>query len=129
MGFHVVRPNDLAWEERDRQPEEAPRWHAPVTGPLDLGKSRARMWRYSAGAKGRRHKDPEQEEVFVVVEGAMTAYLGDPPERVDLPAGSVLAVHPGTAIQLRNESDGDARLFIYGAPPEDGDVEFLPDAE
>jgi quercetin dioxygenase-like cupin family protein len=129
MGFHVVRPNDLAWEERDRQPEEAPRWHAPVTGPLELGRSRARMWRYSAGAKGRRHKDPAQEEVFVVVEGAMTAYLGDPPERVDLPAGSVLAVHPGTVIQLRNESDGDARLFIYGAPPEDGDVEFLPDAE
>jgi quercetin dioxygenase-like cupin family protein len=129
MGFHVVRPNDLAWTERDRQPEEAPRWHAPVTGPLELGRSRARMWRYSAGAKGRRHKDPAQEEVFVVIEGAMTAYLGDPPERVDLPPGSVLAVHPGTAIQLRNESDGDARLFIYGAPPEDGDVEFLPDAE
>jgi quercetin dioxygenase-like cupin family protein len=129
MGFHVVRPNDLAWTERDRQPEEAPRWHAPVTGPLELGRSRARMWRYSAGAKGRRHKDPAQEEVFVVIEGAMTAYLGDPPERVDLPPGSVLAVHPGTAIQLRNESDGDARLFIYGAPPEHGDAEFLPDVD
>ena len=129
MGFHVVRPDELAWEERDRQPEEAPRWHAPVTDPLELGKSRARMWRYSAGSKGKRHSDPVQEEVFVVLEGAMTAYLGDPSERVDLPAGSVLAVQPGTAIQLRNESADDARLFIYGAPPEHGDTEFLPDVE
>ena len=129
MGFHVVRPDELAWEERDRQPQEAPRWHAPVTDPLELGKSRARMWRYSAGAKGKRHADPVQEEVFVVLEGEMTAYLGEPPERVDLPAGSVLAVQPATAIQLRNESAADARLFIYGAPPEHGDTEFLPDVE
>jgi quercetin dioxygenase-like cupin family protein len=129
MGFHVVRPDELAWEERDRGPEEAPRWHAPVTDPLELGKSRARMWRYSAGAKGKRHADPVQEEVFVVLEGEMTAYLGEPPERVDLPAGSVLAVQPATAIQLRNESAGDARLFIYGAPPEHGDTDFLPDVE
>lgn len=128
MGFHVVRPDELAWEERDREPEEAARWHAPVTEALGLGHSRARMWRYAAGAKGRRHKDPAQEEVFVVLEGAMTAYLGEPPERVDLPAGSVLAVEPRTAMQLWNESDTDARLFIYGAPPEHGAAEFLPDA-
>jgi mannose-6-phosphate isomerase-like protein (cupin superfamily) len=85
------------------------------------------MWRYSPRARGRRHKDLVQEEVFVVLEGVMTAYLGDPPERVDLPAGSVLAVEPGTALQLRNESDADARFFAYGAPPEQGGAEFLPD--
>lgn len=129
MGYRVVRPDDLSWEERERTPEDAPRWHAPVTDPLELGHSRARMWRYSPGARGRRHKDFVQEEVFVVLEGSMAAYLGEPPERVDLPAGSVLAVRPGTALQLRNESDEDARLFIYGAPPEQGGAEFLPDVE
>jgi quercetin dioxygenase-like cupin family protein len=87
------------------------------------------MWRYAAGAKGKRHTDPVQEEVFVVLEGAMTAYMGEPPERVDLPAGGVLAVEPGTPLQLRNEGDAEARLFIYGAPPVQGDgAEFLPDA-
>ena len=128
MAFHVVRPDELSWEERERGRDEAPRWHAPVTDPLELAQSRARMWRYSPGARGRRHKDFVQEEVFVVIDGEMTAYLGEPPERVGLPAGSVLAVQPGTAIQLRNESDADARLFIYGAPPEQGGAEFLPDA-
>ena len=129
MAYHVVRPEELPWEERDRRDDESPRWHAPVTGPLELAQSRARMWRYSAGARGRRHKDPVQEEVFVVIDGAMTAYLGEPPERIDLPAGSVLAVQPGTALQLRNESEADARLFIYGAPPEHGEAEFLPDVD
>jgi quercetin dioxygenase-like cupin family protein len=129
MGYQTITPNDLPWEERDRAPDEAPRWHAPVTGPLELAQSRARMWRYSAGAKGRRHKDPVQEEVFVILEGTMTAYLGDPPERVALPAGSALAVQPGTALQLRNESDADVRFFAYGAPPEHGQAEFLPDVD
>jgi hypothetical protein len=59
----------------------------------------------------------------------MTAYMGEPPERVDLPAGSVLAVHTGTALHLRNESNGEARLFVYGAPPEQGGAEFLPDID
>jgi quercetin dioxygenase-like cupin family protein len=129
VSYRAVRPDDLRWEERERGEDEAPRWHAPVTDPLALDRSRARMWRYSPGARGRRHKDFVQEEVFVVLEGEMTAYLGEPPERVDLPAGSVLAVQPGTALQLRNESNADARLFIYGAPPEQGGAEFLPDVD
>jgi quercetin dioxygenase-like cupin family protein len=128
VGYHVVRPDELAWEERPREGGEAPRSHAPVTDAVALQHSRARMWRYAPGAKGRRHKDLAQEEVFVVTEGEMAAYLGEPPERVGLPAGSVLAVHPGTALQLRNESEAEARLFIYGAPPEQGGAEFLADA-
>lgn len=128
MGYHVVRADELEWEERPREATEAPRSHAPVTDAAALRHSRARMWRYAPGAKGRRHKDLAQEEVFVVLDGAVAAYLGEPPERIDLPAGSVLAVEPGTPLQLRNESDAEARLFIYGAPPEQGGAEFLPDA-
>jgi mannose-6-phosphate isomerase-like protein (cupin superfamily) len=128
VGWHVVTPDGLEWEERERGAQEAPRWHAPVTDALALQQSRARMWRYSPGGRGRRHKDLVQEEVFVVLEGRMTAYMGEPPERVDLPAGSVLAVEPGTPLQLRNESDAHARFFAYGSPPEAGGGEFLPEA-
>jgi uncharacterized cupin superfamily protein len=94
-----------------------------------LGKMRANVWRLPPGARGRRHRELVQEEVFVVLDGSMTAYLGDPAERVELPIGSMLAVAPGTALQLRNESDADARLFAYGAPPERGAAEFLPEIE
>ena len=127
MSYRVVTPGDLPWEERGRREDEAPRWHAPVTDVLALARSRARVWRYAPAARGRRHKDLVQEEVFVVLDGTMTAYMGDPPERVDLPAGSVLAVRPGTPLQLRNETSAEARLFAYGAPPEEGGAEFLPD--
>lgn len=127
MGFHSIKPDELGWEERERKENEAPRWQAPLTEPLELIQSRARMWRYSPGSRGKRHKDLAQEEVFVVLEGEMTVYMGDPPERVELPTGSVLAVGTGTPLQLRNESDAEAKLFIYGAPPEQGGAEFLPD--
>jgi mannose-6-phosphate isomerase-like protein (cupin superfamily) len=124
--FRVLRPAELGWQEREREDDEAPRWHAQVTDDLGLNQSRARMWRYSPGARGGRHKDLVQEEVFVVLEGEMTAYMGDPPDRVELPAGSVLAVQPGTPLQLQNDSDSDARFFAYGAPPEPGRAEHLP---
>jgi mannose-6-phosphate isomerase-like protein (cupin superfamily) len=113
-----VRPDELGWEERPREEGEAPRSHAPVSDPLELQSSRARMWRYSAGGIGKRHSDPVQEEVFLVLEGELAAYVGEPPERVELTAGSVLAVEPETTFQLRNESAGDVRFFAYGAPPE-----------
>jgi mannose-6-phosphate isomerase-like protein (cupin superfamily) len=87
------------------------------------------MWRLPAGARGRRHAEGDQEEVFVVLEGTLTMLLSDPPERVDLTAGSVAAVQPGTALQLRNEGDAELVVFAYGAPPVTGQAEYLDDVE
>jgi len=42
--------------------------------------------------------------------------LGEPPERFELPAGSLAVVEPRTPLQLRNESDRDVLVFAYGAP-------------
>jgi mannose-6-phosphate isomerase-like protein (cupin superfamily) len=89
--------------------------------------SRANIWRYAPGARGKRHADHAQEEVFVVLEGALTVDLGEPPERHELGRGNVLVVQPGTALQLRNTGDDELVLFIYGAPPVTGQAEFFPD--
>ena len=43
--------------------------------------------------------------------------LGEPPERVDVPPGSVVVVPVGTPIQLVNERDEDSLALIVGAPP------------
>jgi quercetin dioxygenase-like cupin family protein len=86
------------------------------------------MWRYPPGAKGRRHRDTIQEETFVVLEGTLTMYLGDPPERVDVPKGGVVHVESGTVLQLVNHADAEVVLFAYGAPPETGGAEFLDSA-
>ena len=59
--------------------------------------------------------------------GTLTMLLGDPPERFDLPPTSVVAVEPMTALQVRNETDEELVLFIYGAPPEQAGADFLDD--
>lgn len=127
MGYHVVRAEDHVWEERPNVEGEAPRLSADVTEPGGLVESRARLWRYPPHTRGRRHNDLGQEEVFVVLEGTLTMLLGDPPERVDAGPASVVAVHQGTALQVRNEGEEELVLFVYGAPPVTGKAEFLDD--
>ena len=53
-------------------------------------------------------------------------YLGDPPERQE--TDGLVHVEAGTPLQIVNEGDEDLVLFIYGAPPEHGNAEFLDSA-
>jgi uncharacterized cupin superfamily protein len=89
---------------------------------------RASIWRYPPGARGRRHAEVVQEELFVVLDGEATLMLGDPAEPVELAPGSLAVVQPGTAVQVTNQGDDEATLLIVGAPPEVGQAEYLPDA-
>jgi len=91
-----------------------------------LTSMRANIWRLPAGGRGRRHRELVQEELFVVLEGTATLVLGDPGELVALPQGSITVVEPQTPLQVRNDSDEDAIVLIVGAPPEEGQVEYLP---
>src|SRR5436853_6083881 len=88
----------------DAQEFSAPSGGDQSRGILRLSDSmrelRANIWRYPPGTRGRRHAEHVQEEVFVVLEGTVTMFLGDPPEQVELPAGSVVIVEPGTALQV-----------------------------
>jgi mannose-6-phosphate isomerase-like protein (cupin superfamily) len=125
--YHVVHADDHAYEERPNVEGEAARQAADITDAAQLQQSRARVWRYPPHTRGRRHADHAQEEVFVVLSGTLTMLLGDPPERFDLPPTSVIAVEPMTALQVRNETDDELVLFIYGAPPEQAGADFLDD--
>ncbi len=130
MGYHVADASDFEWEERPPGVEgQAARLAADVTGPAELKQSRARVWRYAPRTRGRRHADKAQEEVFVVISGTLTMLLGDPPERIDVGPESVVAVEPGTPLQVRNESGDELVLFIYGAPPEQEGADFFDDVE
>jgi mannose-6-phosphate isomerase-like protein (cupin superfamily) len=127
MGYHAVRGDEHDYEERPNVEGQAARLAADVTTSAQLAQSRARIWRYPPHTRGRRHADHAQEEVFVVLEGTLTMLLGDPPERVDLPPQSVVAVEPETPLQVRNEGGEELVLFIYGAPPEQAGADFLDD--
>jgi quercetin dioxygenase-like cupin family protein len=130
MAYHVVRAEDIEYAERPPNPGEEPRLAGDITTPAELKQSRARMWRYPPHTRGKRHQDHVQEEVFVVISGTLTMLLGEPPERVEgLGPQSVVAVEPMTPLQVRNESDEELVLYIYGAPPEQAGADMLPDVE
>jgi quercetin dioxygenase-like cupin family protein len=122
VGFAIFRQDELEWALRG---EDDPRTVARLSDSMTS--SRANLWRYPPGRRGRRHSDPVQEEVFVVLDGTLTVDLGEPPERHELVRGSVLVVQPGTILQLRNAGDEELVMFIYGAPPERGQAEFFED--
>lgn len=129
MGYHWVSADALAYDERPPKPGEQSRRAADLTTAVELEQSRARLWRYPPHSTGRRHRDHAQEEVFVVIEGTLTMLLGDDPERVDLGPGGVVAVESMTALQMRNETDEEVVVFVYGAPPVQEGADFLDDVE
>jgi mannose-6-phosphate isomerase-like protein (cupin superfamily) len=130
VGYGVVDPSELDWQERPPGAEgQQPRHAADITTAASLTRSRARLWRYPPHTRGRRHADHAQEEVFVVLSGTLTMLLGEPPERIDVGPHGVVAVEPHTPLQVRNEGDGELVLFIYGAPAEQAGATFLDDVE
>jgi mannose-6-phosphate isomerase-like protein (cupin superfamily) len=129
VGYDVVHFDNLDWEERPGHEGQEPRQAAGLTEPAQMTESRARMWRYPAHTRGRRHLDPDQEEVFVPLRGTLTMLLGEPAERVDVDPGGVVVVHPGTPLQMRNETGEEILVLAYGAPTRYGNAEFLEDIE
>jgi mannose-6-phosphate isomerase-like protein (cupin superfamily) len=128
MGYQVADASRFEWDERPPAVEgQQPRLAADVTTGAGLQQSRARVWRYPAGTRGRRHADKAQEEVFVVISGQMTMLLGEPPDRIEVGPQSVVAVQPGTPLQVRNEGSEELVLYIYGAPPEQEGADFFDD--
>jgi mannose-6-phosphate isomerase-like protein (cupin superfamily) len=130
VGYHWIRLDEIEFEERPQKDgEPAARLAGDLTSAIALTQSRARLWRYPPHTTGRRHRDHAQEEVFVVLSGTATMLLGDAPERVDVGPGGVIAVEPMTPLQLRNETDEELVVFIYGAPPLQEGADFLDDVE
>jgi mannose-6-phosphate isomerase-like protein (cupin superfamily) len=126
VAYTVFDASELDWQPHR---ENDPRFRVGLSEAMT--NARANMYRYPPGAVGRRHADPIQEEVFVVLEGTLTAHMGEDGaiERHELPRGSVLVVQPGTPLQLSNRHDDELRLFIIGAPPERGEARFMEPVE
>jgi mannose-6-phosphate isomerase-like protein (cupin superfamily) len=128
VGFRVVRPDELEWIARPHEPGEPARHVADLSDLAGFAQTRANIWRYEPGAKGRRHRHKTQEETFVVLSGKLSMYVGDPPERQDVPAGGLIHVNAGTPLQSVNHGDEDLVLYAYGTPPEREHAELLDSA-
>ena len=120
MGFNSVDPAAFVWETRPHTDGEPARHVAELSEVLETTHLRANIWRYEPGAAGRRHVHAEQEEMFLVVSGTLTMYLGEPPERIDVPARGVVRVAGGTPLQAANHGADDLVVFATGYPGDEG---------
>jgi mannose-6-phosphate isomerase-like protein (cupin superfamily) len=128
MAFRARPNSEFQWITRPHEPGEPARQVAELSEQARFAHTRANVWRYEPGAKGKRHRHLTQEETFVVLEGTLTMYLGDPPERVDVPRGGLIHVDAGTPLQTANHSDQELLLYVYGTPPETEHAEILDSA-
>ena len=128
MAYSVVRPDELDWITRPHEADEPARHVTELSEHAGFAHTRANLWRYEPGAMGRRHRHPIQEETFVVLAGTLSMYVGEPPERVDVPAASLIHVEPGTPLQSANHGDVDLLVYAYGTPPESEHAEILEPA-
>jgi quercetin dioxygenase-like cupin family protein len=128
MGFRVIQPAAFEWLTRPHDPGEAARHVAELSDTAGFEHTRANVWRYEPHAKGRRHRHKHQEETFVVLSGTLSMYVGEPPERHDVPAGGLIHIEPGTPLQSVNHADEDLLVYAYGMPPESETAEILDSA-
>jgi len=128
MAFRVIRPAEFEWITRPHEPGEPARHVAELSELAGFAHTRANVWRYEPGAKGRRHRHPFQEETFVVLKGTLSMYVGEPPERHDVAPGGLIHVEPRTPLQAVNHGDDDLLVYVYGTPPEDEHAELLDSA-
>ena len=124
----MIRPGELEWTTRPHEPDEPARHVTELSELAGFAHTRANVWRYEPGAKGRRHRHKTQEETFVVLSGTLAMYVGDPPERVDVATGELIHVEPGTALQSVNHGDEELLVYAYGTPPESERAEILDSA-
>ena len=113
MAFRVIRPDELEWITRPHEPEEPPRHVAELSELAGFAHTRANVWRYDAGATGRRHRHTFQEETFVVLAGTRD---------------ELIHVEPGTPLQAANHGDAELVVYAYGTPPESENAEILDSA-
>ena len=128
MAYRAIRPGELDWITRPHEPGEPARHVAELSETAGFAHTRANLWRYEPGAKGRRHRHPLQEETFVVLTGTLSMYLGDQPERADVPVGGLIHVEAGTTLQTVNHGADDLLVYVYGTPPEDEHAELFESA-
>ncbi len=71
-GYTIFHEDELDWQPHR---ENDPRLRVGLSDAMT--RSRANLYRYPPGAVGRRHIDPIQEEVFVVLDGTLTIHMGE----------------------------------------------------
>lgn len=94
---------------------------------LECEKLAAGVWYLDPGESIVYHKQREQEELYVPLEGPGQLRIED--EVVEVPARSAVRVPPETPRQPINESDSQHAWLILGAPKLANDGIYIEDGD
>ena len=109
--YSVVNLEDV----QPREFDDAPTLRS-IGHELRPAEMRPAVWEYEAGEKNVHHRQEQQEELYVVLEGAfdVTIERDDEREVVSIENGDCLLVPPESWRQLEAVEDGT--VLVVGAP-------------
>lgn len=112
MAHRVLRAGDAFWRPSNQTKVE----NTDLAKQLRASRLGARLWRIAPGQAITRHRHREQEELYLLLEGAGRVRIGA--NVLDLEPMDSMLVEPGTVRQLFNDTEADQLWLVVGAPPE-----------
>lgn len=110
MGYRLISAAEAQW-----RPSNAMKViNSDVAGALELTALSARFWRLAPGQANTRHRQREELELYVLLEGTGRIRVGD--ELLTLEPLSAVAVDADTVRQVFNDTGGEQLWLIVGAP-------------
>jgi mannose-6-phosphate isomerase-like protein (cupin superfamily) len=92
--------------------------HVNLVEALGCTEMRPKVWYLSEGDAMSFHRQSEQEEFYLVLEGPGRIRIGDDTHTAEV--GTAIRIPPETRRQIRNDGkggDGDHVWMVVGAPP------------
>ncbi len=113
MAYRLLRSTDAFWRPSNQMKTE----NTDLAKQLGASTMGARLWRLAPGQASTKHRHPEQEELYVLLEGSGRVRIDDEGP-LDLEPMDTLLVDPGSVRQLFNDTDADQLWLVVGAPRE-----------
>ena len=112
MAHRLLRAGDAYWRESNQMGVP----NTDLAKQLEAASLGGRLWRLGPGQASTWHRHPQQEELYVLLEGKGRIRVGE--ESLELGPLDTLLVEPDTLRQIFNDTDEEALWLVVGAPPE-----------
>ena len=115
MSYRVLPAADAFWRPSNQMKVD----NTDLAGQLESEQLGTRLWRLAPGQAStkHRHMDPDQEELYVVLEGSGRMRVGE--EVLTLEPLSSVLVTADEVRQVFNDTESDALWLVASAPRED----------
>lgn len=123
MAYRFLRAEDAFWRESNQMRV----LNTNLAAQLGATRMGARLWRLRPGQASTWHRHPQEEELYIVLEGRGRIRVDD--ETLELGRLDSLLVEPDSMRQIFNDTDANALWFVMGAPQGPSNTLEMSEAE